>query len=231
MSWACMFWRCVPTCPLYCIVGEFAASISSSVWRQMFKVHLSLIRCLKYVYCLNLVDSLGSAHVLLVWSRLENDQRICQNTILLQRRHGRCTYLRWVETLSSRPMQSWARSAIPIPINFRTTSLQANRDERSAPQTNEPNECPARSSKLYDWRSVSMSVCLGIQYLCGTCDQILLPVGMLMSEICGLVSVGLPLWRKDGSAICIVITQWFESRRTRSHTLRTLHAHPLYSAG
>jgi hypothetical protein len=39
----------------------------------------------------------------------------------------------------------------------------------------------------------SQSVCLGIEYPCKTCDQILLPVGMLLSEICGLVSVGRPL--------------------------------------
>jgi hypothetical protein len=39
----------------------------------------------------------------------------------------------------------------------------------------------------------SQSVCLGIEHPCGTCDQILLPVGMLLSEICGLVSVGRPL--------------------------------------
>jgi hypothetical protein len=37
--------------------------------------------------------------------------------------------------------------------------------------------------------------------------------------ICGLVSVGCPLRREDGSAICSVITQWFELRRTRKHTL------------
>jgi hypothetical protein len=42
---------------------------------------------------------------------------------------------------------------------------------------------------------------------------------MLLSEICGLVSVGRPLWREDGSAICSVITQWSGSRRTRNHTL------------
>jgi hypothetical protein len=40
---------------------------------------------------------------------------------------------------------------------------------------------------------VSQSVCLGIEHPCGTCDQILLPVGMLLSEICSLVSVGRPL--------------------------------------
>jgi hypothetical protein len=42
---------------------------------------------------------------------------------------------------------------------------------------------------------------------------------MLLSEICGLVSVGRPLWREDGSAICSVITQWSETLRTWNHTL------------
>jgi hypothetical protein len=41
---------------------------------------------------------------------------------------------------------------------------------------------------------------------------------MLLSEICDIVSVGRPLWGEDGSAICSVITQWSESRRTRNHT-------------
>jgi hypothetical protein len=67
--------------------------------------------------------------------------------------------------------------------------------------------------------TVSQSVCLGIEYPCGTCDRILFPVGMLLSEICGLVSVRRPLWREDGSAICSVITQWSKSLRTRNHTL------------
>jgi hypothetical protein len=40
---------------------------------------------------------------------------------------------------------------------------------------------------------VSESECLGIEHPCGTCDQVLFPVGMLLSEICGLVSVGRPL--------------------------------------
>jgi hypothetical protein len=69
----------------------------------------------------------------------------------------------------------------------------------------------SKSKLLYDCQSVSQSVsqsiCLGIEYPCGTCNQILLPVGMLLSEICGLVSIGRPLWREDGSAICSVITQ------------------------
>jgi hypothetical protein len=61
---------------------------------------------------------------------------------------------------------------------------------------------PSRSelSWSYDRRSskfevtlfltVSQSVCLGIEYPCGTCDQVILPVGMLLSEICGLLSQG-----------------------------------------
>jgi hypothetical protein len=52
-----------------------------------------------------------------------------------------------------------------------------------------------------------------------TCDQILLPVWRLLSESCCLVHVGLLLWREDGSAVCSVITQWFESRRTRTRIL------------
>jgi hypothetical protein len=41
--------------------------------------------------------------------------------------------------------------------------------------------------------TVSQSVCLGIERHCGTYDQILLPVVMLLSEMCGLVSVRRPL--------------------------------------
>jgi hypothetical protein len=67
---------------------------------------------------------------------------------------------------------------------------------------------------LYDWQSVSQSVRLGIEHPRGTCDQTLLPVAMLLSEICGLVSVGRPLWREDAFAICSVITQLSDSRRT-----------------
>jgi hypothetical protein len=55
--------------------------------------------------------------------------------------------------------------------------------------------------------TVSQSVCLGIEHPCGTSDQILLPVGMLLSEIRGLVSIGRPLLGEDGFAICGVITQ------------------------
>jgi hypothetical protein len=74
-----------------------------------------------------------------------------------------------------------------------------------------------RSSKLINGQSVSQYVC--IEHPCGTRDQVLLPFGTLLSEICGLVSVGRPLWREDGSAICSVITQLSESRRIRNHTL------------
>jgi hypothetical protein len=63
------------------------------------------------------------------------------------------------------------------------------------------------------------SVCLGIEHPCGTCDQILLPVWMLLYEIWGLVSVRRPLWREDRSATCSVITKWSESLKTRNHTL------------
>jgi hypothetical protein len=63
-------------------------------------------------------------------------------------------------------------------------------------------------------RSVSMFRCRAHT---GTCNLILLPVGR--SENCGLFSMGRPLWREDGSAICSVITQWSESHRTRNHTL------------
>jgi hypothetical protein len=67
--------------------------------------------------------------------------------------------------------------------------------------------------------TVTQSVCLDVEHPCGTCDQISLPVGMLLSEICGLVSVGRPLWREDESAIRSVITQCSESLTTGNHTL------------
>jgi hypothetical protein len=41
--------------------------------------------------------------------------------------------------------------------------------------------------------TVSQSVCLGIEYLRGSWDQILLLVGVLLFEICGIVSMGRPL--------------------------------------
>jgi hypothetical protein len=65
-------------------------------------------------------------------------------------------------------------------------------------------------------QSVSMSWCRAHS---GTCDQILLPVRRLLSESCGFASVGRPLSREDGSAVCSAITQWSEPRRTRNHDL------------
>jgi hypothetical protein len=43
----------------------------------------------------------------------------------------------------------------------------------------------SRSQSLFttDTQSVSQSACLGIEHPCGTCNQILLPVAMLLSEI------------------------------------------------
>jgi hypothetical protein len=62
-----------------------AASIYSSVLKETFKVNLWLMRD---VYCLSLVVFLDSAHVILALSRPENDRRIGQNMILLQRSLG-----------------------------------------------------------------------------------------------------------------------------------------------
>jgi hypothetical protein len=61
--------------------------------------------------------------------------------------------------------------------------------------------------------TVSQYVCIGIEHPCGTCEQILLPVGMFLSEICGLIS----LTRRR--VCCSVMTQQTESCRTRIHTL------------
>jgi hypothetical protein len=78
--------------------------------------------------------------------------------------------------------------------------------------------CP--KFKVTLWLTVRQSVSISwCRAPFGTCDHILLPVGMLLSEICGLVSVGHPLWREDRSAVCSAITRWSESRRTRNHTL------------
>jgi hypothetical protein len=51
---------------------------------------------------------------------------------------------------------------------------------------------PGGRSRSY-FTTDSQSVCLGIEYPGGNCDQLLFPVGMLLSEICGLVSIGRPL--------------------------------------
>jgi hypothetical protein len=73
-----------------------------------------------------------------------------------------------------------------------------------------------KSKLLYGWQSVSMS---WFRAHSGTCDQILLSVWRFLSESCCLFSLGRPLWREDGSADCSAITQWYESHRTRNHTL------------
>jgi hypothetical protein len=53
--------------------------------------------------------------------------------------------------------------------------------------------CPLKNESKWNrsfFTTDSQSVCLGIEHPCGTCDQILLPVGMLLPEVCGLVSMG-----------------------------------------
>jgi hypothetical protein len=69
-----------------------------------------------------------------------------------------------------------------------------------------------------------LQVCLGIEHPCGTWDQISLPVGILLFEICGLVSAGRLLWPEDRSAICSVITftLWLTVGRSVSSTLAGL---------
>jgi hypothetical protein len=62
--------------------------------------------------------------------------------------------------------------------------------------------------------TVSKSLCLGMSTLVG-----LATTYYFLSEWCCLVSVGCPLWREDGSAVCSVITQWSESLRNRNHIL------------
>jgi hypothetical protein len=49
--------------------------------------------------------------------------------------------------------------------------------------------------------SLRLTVRLCVDHPCGTCYQILFPVGMLLSEISGLVSVERPLWWEDGSVM------------------------------
>jgi hypothetical protein len=51
---------------------------------------------------------------------------------------------------------------------------------------------------------VSQSVCLGIEHSCGTCNQILLPVGMLLSEI----SEGRSYFRTDGQSVSM---SWYRA--------------------
>jgi hypothetical protein len=80
----------------------------------------------------------------------------------------------------------------------------------------------SKSKLLYDWQYVLVSstfVGLATRY-------------NFLSEICGLVSMGRPFWREDGSAICDVITQWSELLRTRNHILFShLRLPPTWRAG
>jgi hypothetical protein len=61
------------------------------------------------------------------------------------------------------------------------------------PKSKESHErnVEVRSYFMTDGQSVSMCWCRAHS---GTCDQILLPVGMLISESCGLVSMGRPVF-------------------------------------
>jgi hypothetical protein len=61
--------------------------------------------------------------------------------------------------------------------------------------------------------TVSQSVCLGVEPNLGLVTRY-----YFLSENC-LVSMGHPLWREDGSAVCSAITKWSGSRRARNHTL------------
>jgi hypothetical protein len=76
-----------------------------------------------------------------------------------------------------------------------------------------------KSKLLYDWRSVSQSVCLGFGHLFGAHDQILLFPFFFCRKIALIIILGHILWRKDGSVICSAICQWSESLRTHNHTL------------
>jgi hypothetical protein len=56
----------------------------------------------------------------------------------------------------------------------------------------------SKSKSHCDWQSVSLSVCLGVEPRLGLMARYLLLV-----DSYGLVFVGRPLWRKDGSVFCI----------------------------
>jgi hypothetical protein len=56
----CIFWRCIPTCPLYCIVEElYCYFIVSSVLKERFKITFSLMRRLKSFQFVWLLLKLG----------------------------------------------------------------------------------------------------------------------------------------------------------------------------
>jgi hypothetical protein len=78
----------------------------------------------------------------------------------------------------------------------------------------------SKSKLLYDWRSVSQSVCLGVGHPFGAYDKILL-IPFFCRKIALLFVLGRPLWREDGSVICSAIYHWSELRRPHDHTLLT----------
>jgi hypothetical protein len=103
-------------------------------------------------------------------------------------------------------------------MSLRNTNVQSKAKVKVTLRPRPVNQYRSPSYFTTDSQSVSQSVSMSCcRAHSGTSDQISLPVGMLLSEICGLVSVGRPLCREDGSAICCVITQWSESLRTRNH--------------
>jgi hypothetical protein len=61
-----------------------------------------------------------------------------------------------------------------------------------------------RSYFRTDGQSVSQYVLVS-STLVGLATSKLFPVGMLLSEICGLLSVGIPLWREDGSKVEVTL--------------------------
>jgi hypothetical protein len=114
--------------------------------------------------------------------------------------------------------------SVDIAMGYKGSVIGMGSSLLVAPPTYHPSRQARRSKvevalRLTVSQPVSQSVCLGIEHPCGTCDQILLAVGRLLSEICGLLSAGRPLRRENGSALCSVISRWSESRRTRNHTL------------
>jgi hypothetical protein len=100
----------------------------------------------------------------------------------------------------------------PLLFPSRSSSVVFTRlsGPRSRPTTPRSRSCFTTGGQF-----VSMSSCRAFS---GTCDQILLPVGTFLSESYSLLSVGLPLWREDWSAVCSAITQLSETHRTRNHS-------------
>jgi hypothetical protein len=87
--------------------------------------------------------------------------------------------------------------------------LQVTLMLRQTVQKNLVSTLSLKLKVLYDWRSVSQSVCLGVGHSFGAHDQIL-----LFPFFCFALRLGRPLWREDGSVVCSAICQWSESRRT-----------------